>query len=313
MSLTNDIPVLLDKRLKFYSPYNFLRSLDPQKDTALISDKISGWLDGSNENLLTFRTEINSQEFIFLYQFLPWDSNYFSITTFKLFTVLYPEVHFNDLILAIQHFKTELLNRKANYCIIDIPAEDILLAQALTTSGFRLTETRLTYYHDQVKSFNYDRFKVRAAVQTDIPTLREVAKEARNDYDRYHADVVFTQEQADNYLSTYAEACVNGLSETVLVPAEDNLPVDAFLAISSNKTDNEFLNAKIARVLLTAVGPACKGWHVKLVAETIQYARENNCEYVLMTTQATNHAVFRTSEKLGFKLGNTTHILAINL
>jgi dTDP-4-amino-4,6-dideoxy-D-galactose acyltransferase len=31
-----------------------------------------------------------------------------------------------------------------------------------------------------------------------------------------------------------------------------------------------------------------------------------------MTTQATNRAVFRTSEKLGFKLGNTTHIFAAN-
>jgi dTDP-4-amino-4,6-dideoxy-D-galactose acyltransferase len=28
-----------------------------------------------------------------------------------------------------------------------------------------------------------------------------------------------------------------------------------------------------------------------------------------MTTQATNHAVFRTAEKLGFRLGATSHVL----
>ncbi|MDX5345807.1 MAG: hypothetical protein LPK19_01055, partial [Hymenobacteraceae bacterium] len=219
----------------------------------------------------------------------------------------------DGLAAATEAFKAHLFQNGKAYCFIDIPAEDIVLVQALTAAGFRLTETRLTYYHDQVKTFDYDRFPVRAAEATDIEALRKVASQSRNDYDRYHADVFFAPAQADDYLATYAEACVNGLCDTVLVPAEENLPADAFLAISRLQHDAEELETRMARVVLTAVGPACKGWHVKLVAETLQYAKAQHCDYVLMTTQATNRAVFRTSEKLGFKLGATTHILAAQL
>jgi dTDP-4-amino-4,6-dideoxy-D-galactose acyltransferase len=63
-------------------------------------------------------------------------------------------------------------------------------------------------------------------------------------------------------------------------------------------------------VLLTAVGPANRGWHLKLMAETLHRARALGHEAVLMTTQPTNQAVLRTTEKLGFRLGGAAHVLA---
>ena len=63
-------------------------------------------------------------------------------------------------------------------------------------------------------------------------------------------------------------------------------------------------------VLLTAVGAQNRGWHHKLVAETVRCAAARHVPYVLMTTQATNRAVFRTCEKVGFQPGSTSHVLA---
>ena len=49
---------------------------------------------------------------------------------------------------------------------------------------------------------------------------------------------------------------------------------------------------------------------LKLVAETVRRAASRALPQVLMTTQATNGAVFRTCEQLGFRLGSTSHVVA---
>jgi dTDP-4-amino-4,6-dideoxy-D-galactose acyltransferase len=154
---------------------------------------------------------------------------------------------------------------------------------------------------------------VRAAAADEAVHIGQVAAAARNAYDRFHADSWFGDARADAYLARYAENTVTaGLAATVLVPDALDLPVDSFLAISDLKDDAAALSTQLSRVLLTAVGPANRGWHVRLVAETLHRAKELGHEAVLMTTQATNHAVFRTCEKLGFRLGATSHVLACN-
>lgn len=112
-------------------------------------------------------------------------------------------------------------------------------------------------------------------------------------------------------LTRHAEAAVAGTyADVVLVPDEVGLTVDSFLAIGDTAPDPAIPDSGYSRILLAAVGPENRGWHVKLVAETVRRATANQLSYVLMTTQATNRAVFRTTEKLGFRLGTTTHVFA---
>ena len=82
------------------------------------------------------------------------------------------------------------------------------------------------------------------------------------------------------------------------------------MAVGDTSAEASGVGVGFSRVLLTAVGPQNRGWHQKLVAETVRRAATLAYPYVLMTTQATNRAVFRTCEKLGFRLGNATHVLA---
>jgi dTDP-4-amino-4,6-dideoxy-D-galactose acyltransferase len=182
----------------------------------------------------------------------------------------------------------------------------------LTASGWRLVETRLLFYRDDLKMFNQDRYPVRLAKLEEEEHIARISAENRNDYDRFHADPWFGAARADSFLARYASAAVRGYCDAVLVPNEPDLPVQSFLAVSDLKDDSAATGVGLSRVVLTAVGPQNKGWHLKLVSETVHRAREKGDQAVLMTTQATNRAVFRTCEKLGFKLGGSSHILSFH-
>jgi dTDP-4-amino-4,6-dideoxy-D-galactose acyltransferase len=292
------------EKLFFYSPYSFIRE-EGKKENILSLLKQHLVDEVAIHNYHTI--DIQGNNYFFLSKNLSWDSDYFNFSVSKLQTILFANQSYKNIELAIQHWKNIFFSSQTKqYCFAEVPAEDIILLQAFTANGFRLVETRLHYYKSSIKNFDYQQFSVKEATENDIPNLRKVAMEARNDYDRLHADFYFDNQIADNYLATYAENAVKGFADSVLIP-DDESPADCFLAIAY--TEERSLGIKVSRILLTAVLPTRKGWHLKLVAETTQAAKKNNCEYILMTTQATNKAVFRTTEKLGYQLGSTSHIL----
>ena len=304
---------LLSRRasvLSFYSPYNFLRGAPINQQADLFgAGRFARFPANPHEQLFTFQHQ--DQQVQLLYTALPWDSEYFGVPTFKFLTGLFnPSAPVAGRVAALRAWQQELANTSGFYCFAEIPVEDTVLLQTLTTSGWRLVETRLQFYHDQLADFNQPRYAVRAARVEEAEHIGQIAAAARNPYDRFHADTWFGDARADAFLARYASAAVQGYCDTVLVPDELSLPVDSFLAISDLKADATRLGVGLSRVVLTAVGPQNRGWHQRLVSETVHRAREQGAHYVLMTTQATNRAVLRTCEKLGFRLGGSTHIVA---
>ena len=301
--------------LAYYSPYYFLRQLAGERQQELFGAGLATrWEQQAGAGIVA----TTSAEVHWLLQQLAWDSEYFGTPMYRLFTGLFAaQATVAGLVKAATELRQELATRHGTsyYAFSVVPAEDIRLLQALTGAGWQLVETRLTYYRDQLSAFDYPRHLVRAAEAGEAAYVGRIAATARNAYDRFHADAWFGEARADAYLARYAENTVKaGLAATVLVPDSPGLPVDSFLAISDLQGDAVAvaLGTQLSRVLLTAVGPANRGWHVKLVAETLHRAKEMGHEAVLMTTQATNHAVSRTCEKLGFRLGATSHVLACN-
>jgi dTDP-4-amino-4,6-dideoxy-D-galactose acyltransferase len=192
-----------------------------------------------------------------------------------------------------------------------VPAEDIKMLQALTGGGWRLIETRLNFFCPVAKATLPQPALVRLARSDEAAAIGRISATARNVYDRFHADPWFGEARADAFLARYAEAAVaDGYADAVLIPDEPGLPLDSFLAIGDTLPEPDVPGSGSSRVLLTAVGPQNRGWHIKLVAETIRRASALSLPYVLMTTQATNKAVFRTCEKLGFQLGSASHVFA---
>jgi len=245
----------------------------------------------------------------FLYADLPWDSQFFGRRMARLHAVLFdaglaPAI----LTAAVEEFNRMLTTNQIEHCYCEVAAKDPQLLFALGQAKWSVVESRLHYYQDDLKNLSGSRYPVRAARTDEAEVLRQVSAHNKNPFDRFHADPIFSAEQADAFLGEYAAAATRGLCDVVLVP--DNNPVDSFLVVSFLADDAQLLGTTLGRVVLTAVGPQNRGWHRQLVAETLWHTRERGGEAVLMTTQATNNAVIHNAQQLGFRLGELTHIVS---
>ena len=294
--------------LALHSPYHFLRelALAPQQEQFGTGAALRFATESHGEVL-----PMTSGGGQWLLQSLPWDSEYFNTPTYRLFTGLFGAgVEPAQLTDSAAALRRELAALGPFYAFSVVPAEDVALLQALTGSGWRLVETRLNFYCPTAAATLPAPALVRLARPDEATAIGRIAATARNVYDRFHADPWFGPERADAFLARYAASAVVGTTaDAVLLPAEPGVPVDSFLAIRDTPATSDLPGSGFSRVLLTAVGPQNRGWHLRLVAETVRRAAKLALPTVLMTTQATNGAVFRTCEKLGFRLGSTSHVL----
>ncbi|RAK65770.1 hypothetical protein DLM85_13700 [Hymenobacter edaphi] len=295
--------------LALHSPYLFLRELPLAAQQEQFGTGVAQRFgSGAHDEVLAMQGAAGQ----WLLQRLPWDSDYFGTPTYRLFSGLFgADADPAGLRMAATQLRETLHARGDYYAFSVVPAEDTALLQALTGGGWQLIETRLNFYCPVAEARLPEPAAVRLARPDEAAHIGRISAAARNVYDRFHADPWFGEARADAFLARYAEAATAGAyADAVLVPDEPGLPVDAFLAIGDTAATAQLPGTGHSRVLLTAVGPANRGWHLKLVAETVRRAAGLSLPYVLMTTQATNRAVFRTCEKLGFRLGSTTHVLA---
>ncbi len=308
------LDILFESRkheLYYYSPYCFLRSINEDllfrktvKETLL--KKIH------TNDIQIIAIEIEKQPFLFLVEYLSWDTNYFGFPTYRLHTVLFGKTNQSCLIKAVLSFRENFFNQTRKYCFTDIPSEDILLLQSLSGAGFRMIETRMTYYLD-LKKHNYDRFAVREANYVDIPNLRQVASNMRNPFDRFHADPIFDTKKADEFLSTFIEESIKGFADYTMVPNEPGTPPDAFLTAKFLKEEWPIIGANVSKMVLSAVSSqTCKGWYKKLISEMAYYLQSQGAEYAFMHPASTNKAVIYTYETLGCRLGQVTHVFSFN-
>ena len=298
------------KRTFFYTPFNFLRTYE----NALVQTYIAHLNDDiANDALQTFG--IDARWFM---RFLKWDSTHFSCPTYRLEFADWDK-HVADpataLANTLMNLKLTLANQHAQYYLFaEIPSEDTVALQAMGLAGFKLIETRLTYFSDNLKNFTWpERFQIRPATKADIPHLRNVAMTAVNLYDRYHADPFFTRVIANEYLATFVENSINGFADVVLIPKEDEQLPNAFFTAHFISPKDSGLDINIARIVLVAVNPERSGWHLKLFTEMTYYFQQMNMDVACMTTQSTNRAVIRNCEKLGYRYGRSTHLYAFNL
>lgn len=292
--------------LTFYSPYNFIREFPADKQFEnYVLNKIAAFDKNANNKIIT--VEIEHASFYFLLSYLPWDTDFFKIHTYKLLHVLSENEDIHLLRAACKEF-IKRINDETFYCFIDIPSEDIRLIQALNDAGFCLIETRLHYYRN-LEGFSGPRYNVREARAEDIPALMQTAADTRNNYDRFHADYVFDADTADRFLAKYIEECVKGYTDIVLVPNEPGLEVRSFMSANYHKDEWEKNGVAISKPVVSAVAPENKGWYKKFASEISHYSREAGAQYMILNTQTTNRAVFHTWESLGYKLGCATHIL----
>lgn len=295
------------QRAFFHSALGFLHRHQPQLAKKFLTDLADAARDGQVE-------QSGSHVRLFV-QRLEWDSRFFICPVYRLeFSDWEEDVPnpANVLAMTLKELKQALSARHAQYYLFaEVPSEDIVMLQALGLAGLRLIETRLTYFRDDLGQFSCpERFKVRLATAADIPNLRQVAMEARNHYDRYHADPFFQTALADEYLATFIENSVKGFADVVLVPDDDALKPGAFFTADLLPAKTSLPEINIGRIVLVAVGTERRGWHLRLMSEMSYWFQEQRVQLAYMTTQSTNRAVIRNCEKLGYRYGRSTHIFA---
>ena len=298
-------PGLHKRRAFFYSPVSFLR----ENESRLADAFLSGLAGEQNSGGVRFAGAGAG----FFIRRLEWDSSFFGCPIYRLEFAQWDEILDNparELAATLATLKADLSNLHGRYYLFaEVPSEDTTVIQALGLAGFGLIESRITYFRD-LEQFEWPvRSRVRPATAADIADLRKVAAQARNDFDRYHADPFFA-ETADSYMAQFVENSVRGFADIVMVPAEGQGPPGAFFTASITPPERSCVPFAIGRIVLVAVGGERRGWHLRLMVEMSYHLRERGVRVAHMTTQSTNRAVIRNCEKLGYRYGRAAHILA---
>jgi dTDP-4-amino-4,6-dideoxy-D-galactose acyltransferase len=291
---------------EYYSPLSFLQSISRDDNERIVNSTIA--------NSETFVDQDCGA--IFFYNILDWDSEYFGFVTAKLMFVDHSQltdVQLNGSLKACIKYLREV--KMVRYCFLEVPSEDIRLMQALCLGQFLMVETRTHFFNNSIQDYSSEkRYTTRLANSTDIKNLSMVASEMRNEFDRFHADPMFSSEQADGFLATYIEQAIKGYSDIVLVPDEEGVFADSFIAADVVSNKLQINHYDIARVVLSAVSSNTnKGWFEKLVSELLFLLKLRGIEVLYYTTQSTNRPVFHVLNKLGFRLGRVTHTFSKNL
>lgn len=295
------------RRAYFYSPLGFLRGHQSTLGSRQLAELTAA--------ATTSKSRYVGGESRFLLSHLPWDSAYFDCPVFRLDFAEWPE----EALAPVESLREALAQIIAElgavhtryYLFAEAPSEDIEVLQALGLAGFRLIETRVTYFYEDLMRFAWpERFAVRPATMADIPVLRATAIEARNAYDRHHADSFFPTAVADDYLATFVENSVRGFADLVLIPADATAPPAAFMTAKLTPAGDSPAGVGIGRIVLSAVGAARRGWHLRLMSEMTYHFQQAGMQLSCMTTQATNRPVIRNCEKLGYQYGRSTHVFA---
>lgn len=287
---------------KFYAGFNFLTNSD---------DSTKEWceefLAAVDKGELSLHESTNGVRIY--YRYLKWDSDFFAVPTYRIDYSFIPDgtrkakESFEALFAHLQAQHPEF------YLFAEVPSEDIQALASMTAAGYRLIESRLTYFNDQIQQFDLTRrYATRRANVDDIAVLTQTAIEAVNIFDRFHADDFFTADEANKFLAKYTENSVLGFADEVMVPA-DGL-ANAFLTANYVNSPGCLSNKKIAKMVLSAVAAERRGWYVKLIGEMTKKFKEQGIDTAFMTTQSTNRAVLKVWGSFGYRFGKSSHILS---
>ena len=298
----------LAEQAAFFSPLSFLKKAGAGLGEQLLRELHAACQRGELERL-----QSTDGKTLLFFKHLAWDSNYFGIPTYRVdfMASSAPRQQASEALEALLAELQRTLSARSPryYLFAELPSENTLALQAACSAKWRMVETRLCYYRESMANYEYARrFPVRRAEPQDIPGLREVAIQSRNEFDRFHADTFFSPEVADAFLATFVENSVNGFADITLVPHPDEAPPDAFLTANLLPPQAAFPTTKFGKMVLSAVGEARKGWYVKLISEMSYSFKNEGVDIAFMTTQSTNRAVIRVWEKLGYSYGRASHV-----
>lgn len=292
------------------SPHTYIRGLDAGYDRSVHYAQLARQLPAEDD--YRYRFGAGDQERWVLLERLPWDSEFFSRGIARLNAVVRPMAAPSlraDVTLDAAAISATLLiaaEQGISYVFSTANAVDLPSIRALSATGFELIETRC-HYHMPLKGPPEQRHATRLATAEDVPSLARAAREMINHYDRFHADPEIPAQDADRLMEQWVRASIlDGFADATLVP--DVPSPEAFCTAKYHQQHWSGWNLKLAQPVLSAVSPRHKGWYVRIISELNEHLRQTGAEHSFLITQATNNAVIRCWEKLGYQFGKCEHV-----
>ena len=292
------------------SSLDCIRGIDVNGDRAMLVERLTQSLPPADD-LRFLHTSGGGREIAVLAERLPWDSDFFGYDIARLDAVIplqpdgAPPHEYRAAVDALVH---QAAARGITYLFASIEARDISTRRALGEAGFSMIETRLTYHRDLHNYLHDRRYPVRIATADDVELLAQVAREAVNPYDRFHADPFISRSDADRLMTRWVEASVlDGFADVTFVP--DVPRPKAFCTVKYHRDKWAQWGLRLTQPVFSAVAPEFKGWYMKLISEISYHLKDLGAEHAYLTTQATNSVVLRIWESLGYRYGKAEHIL----
>ena len=255
----------------FHSPLSFLHTYHKQPPEDFLTKPAAPERDGQVRRFgFTAHLPVPRPE---------WDSRYFNIPFYRLEFAEWDESATYSAEALAQNFRVltlELSDLHGRYYLFsEIPSEDLAMLQVMGYVGARLTETRLTYFREDLQQFDWPiRSIVRLATKADMPALRGIVMDARNRFDGYHVEPLFPKSVPDEYLATFIESSMNRFTYVVTVTANVESLAGTFFTANLTPRKDCSEGPNLGRIVLVAVGEGRSGCHLCLMTE-ISYHLKN--------------------------------------
>ncbi len=280
-----------------WSPVDYVPGISLQGDRAIFAEQLTAPLASENDLRIVAPVRDVGRVAVFA-QRLPWDSDFFGLEIARLDGVfpLEPPLHrpAADLAPAVAGLLEQARSRGIRYLFAHVDPRDQALLRALGQHGFALIETRL-HYHLSVQIVHYLRLPdhlpqmasgFRLATEEDLPSLKRVARESVNPYDRFHGDPLLDRATVDRLMETWIERSVTGEFADLTIVPDVERPT-AFITYRFHKQHWPRWGLHLAQVVLSAVSPEALGWFAAVGPEVHRHLRAEGVQHCFGKTQIT--------------------------
>jgi dTDP-4-amino-4,6-dideoxy-D-galactose acyltransferase len=299
-ALVPELPALRDhlSRTLQWSPVDYVPGIDRAADKQMWAEELTRRLPETDD--LRFRSSLaQAGDVAVMAERLPWDSDFFGYGVARLNGV-FPlgEGAHNPLELdylpAIETLLENSRAKRIRYLFAQVDPRDLPLMRALGSAGFSLIETRM-HYHFGVQIVHFMRLpdhvpagwsSFRQASESDIPSLAEVARQAKNPYDRFHGDPFIAPGDVDRLMERWVEESVRGrFADLMIVPDVDQ--PRAFITYRYQREKWSRWGVHLVQAVLSAVAPEFLGWFAVIGPELASYLSRVGAQYCFGKTQIT--------------------------
>lgn len=221
-------------------------------------------------------------------EYLEWDSEFFGRRIAR---------------TKISRLTDELAGRIEEWCALErveclyflADSTDQVTMKVAHSRGFRFVDARLTFERSREcgEIGETHGLALRDAEERDIPSLREIARNAHKD-SRFYFDGTFTERQCEELYETWIEKSCRGWAKKVFV-AGTGAAVEGY--VTCQVAESRIGQIGLVGVKATARG---KGLGRGLVMHAVRWFEQEGAEKIRVVTQGRNVAAQRLYQKCGF-------------